>query len=219
MVPALGGYAAVVGGEAFTCGLTLGGGVRCWGQRQYGQLGDGDGGNLSTPIATPVDVTGLASGVKQIAASSRTACALTTAGGVKCWGSPAYGAVGASADLAQFASAVEAPLDVTGLTSGVSRISGGAMSYCALMDGGAIHCWGYNQNGQLGNQPQTITVNEFEPVPVQVLGVTNASAISMGWSHACAALATGGVLCWGAGTPSGSDRTGNQIVPAYVRGL
>ena len=214
----LGEYLAVVGGEAFSCGLTTDHGVKCWGNSAYGVLGN----DMPTAGATavPVDVVGLDSGVQQIAGSMRTACALTTSGGVKCWGSPAYGAVGASADLSQYNGVVPTPVDVAGLGSGVAAISGGTMSFCALMaDEGSIYCWGYNQNGQLGNQPDPITINEFEPTPVKVVGITGATVVSIGWSHACAALAGGGVKCWGSGTPSGSDFTTNQIVPTYVRGL
>jgi len=218
VVPELGNYLSVVAGEAFSCGLTTDHGVKCWGSPASGVLGD----DLATAAATavPVDVVGLDSGVRQIAASMRTMCALTTSGGVKCWGSPSYGAVGAAVDLHPYNGVVPTPVDVVGLSSGVSAISGGTMSYCALMaDDGSIYCWGYNQNGQLGNQPDPIGINEYEPIPVQVLGVTGATTVSIGWSHACAALASGGVKCWGSGTASGSDLSTNQIVPTYVRGF
>jgi hypothetical protein len=219
-VSALEGYRAVVGGYSFTCGLTLGGGVKCWGDNLYGQLGNGMGNGVSMASATPVDVVGLTSGVKQLAASSRTVCALTTAGGVKCWGSPAYGAVGASTNLSQYAGFVPSPLDVLGLTSGVAELAGGNGSFCARIEAdGSVKCWGYNQNGELGNQPATITINQFEPVPVDVVGISGTTSIAVGESHTCAAFATGGVKCWGAGTPSGSDLTTNQLVPVFVRGL
>jgi len=56
--------------------------VKCWVYNQFGQLGTGD----STIRVQPTDVVGLTSGVTQIASSSFATCALTTAGGVKCWG-------------------------------------------------------------------------------------------------------------------------------------
>ena len=218
MVPALSGYASVVGGEFYTCGLTLDHGVKCWGGPQYGELGDNLGASAAT--ATPVDVVGLTSGVKQIAGGDRTVCALTTAGGVKCWGSPAEGALGVSDDIAQFNGKVPTPMDVVGLSSGVAEIAGGAASFCALMaSDGSAYCWGYNQHGQVGNQPNPISVGEFQRLPVQVIGLTGATTIAIGANHACAAMGTGGVKCWGSGWPSGNDSGNDQLAPNYVRGL
>jgi len=84
------GVKAISSGSYFTCALTTKGAVKCWGSNTYGQLGD----NTTTDSKMPVDVYGLGKGVKAISSGSFFACALTTKGAVKCWGSNTYGQLG-----------------------------------------------------------------------------------------------------------------------------
>ncbi len=65
--------------------------VKCWGWDGYGQLGDG---GANTDMSTPVEVSGLSSGVAAVSAGYRHTCALLDTGAVKCWGSDGYGQLG-----------------------------------------------------------------------------------------------------------------------------
>jgi alpha-tubulin suppressor-like RCC1 family protein len=104
-------------------------------------------------------VTGLSSGVAAIAAGGFHTCALTTGGGVQCWGFNYYGELGNNSTTDG-----SLPVSVSGLSSGVAAIAAGANHSCALTTGGAVQCWGSNGYGQLGNDSMTNS-----SVPVSVL--------------------------------------------------
>src|SRR5881392_2648612 len=64
------GVTAIAAGDRYSCALTSGGAVRCWGSNEFGQLGDG----TNTDRATPVDVAGLPNGVRAIDARGEHTC-------------------------------------------------------------------------------------------------------------------------------------------------
>jgi alpha-tubulin suppressor-like RCC1 family protein len=82
--------AAVAAGYDFTCALMRAGNIRCWGNDEFGQLGDG----ASTQHDTPVDVQALGDKALSVAAGFYAACALTAGGEIMCWGNNLYGQLG-----------------------------------------------------------------------------------------------------------------------------
>jgi alpha-tubulin suppressor-like RCC1 family protein len=216
------GVTAISAGIAHACALTAGGGAKCWGENQGSQLGDGTSNNNSL---TPVDVFGLSTGVTAISAGQRHSCALTTGGGVKCWGFNVYGQIGdGTSGVDQMLRPI--PVDVFGLSTGVTAISLGSWHTCALTVGGGVKCWGLNEYGQLGDN-STATGRAR---PVDVVGLTSGvKAVAAGWTHTCAATTSGGVKCWGQGSRlgdyAGTDRSAvplpvdvlAPIIPAHIR--
>jgi len=206
------GVAAVAGGGFHTCALTTGGGVKCWGLNDRGQLGDGTSGvgNMST---TPVDVVGLNSGVAAVAAGLAFTCALTTVGSIKCWGWNSSGQLG---DGTITTSAT--PVDVTGLRSDIAAVAAGRHHVCVVTTAGGAKCWGQNGFGQLGDG----TDGNIRTTPVAVVGLgASVAAIAPADLHTCALTAAGRVQCWGHNVEGqlGDGTTTDSSTPVDVTGL
>ncbi len=107
---------AIAMGYSHTCAVTTTGGVKCWGYNGNGQLGD----STTTRRLTPVNVSDLSSEVSSIAAGWGHTCALTTAGGVKCWGRNQFGQLGNNSNTASLR-----PVQVEGLVDNVLSIAAG----------------------------------------------------------------------------------------------
>lgn len=202
---------AVSVGVGFSCALTRGGGVKCWGMNNSGQLGNGQKGGSQS---TPVDVVGLNSGVVAISAGAGHACALTAAGAAKCWGENLSGRLGDGTITTRLV-----PTNVVGLSSGVVAIHAGLYHSCAVTVSGAVKCWGDNRNFQVGSWDDV----SGELTPYAVPGLDHGFVdVQTGNSHTCALSASGGVKCWGS---NGAHQIGNGMVefeqrtPADVYGL
>ncbi len=192
-------------GADHTCALTDAGGVKCWGGNRLGALGNGG----TTDSASPVDVSGLSSGVRAIGAGGSHTCAVVTDRDVRCWGSNGSGQLG----IGTFGLRLT-PTKVVGLPDGTSAISAGLDHTCALNTSGAVYCWGSNARCQI-----TDCTKLGEPRPLGGTGLTSGViAISAGWYHNCALLATGGVKCWGANNAGqlGNGSTQNSGIAVAV---
>lgn len=195
-------------GAMHECVLTTSGTIACRGNNALGQLGDG----TTTYRPGHVMVAGLDEPVQAITAGSDHTCALTTAGGVKCWGANGSGQLGDGTTTRRLT-----PVAVTGLGSGIQAISAGHFHTCALTAGGAVLCWGANAEGQLGDNSQT---SRTTPVAVVGLGA-GVQAISAGGEHSCALKVGGNVECWGANALGqlGDLTHLRRLVPVPVLGL
>jgi alpha-tubulin suppressor-like RCC1 family protein len=160
------------------------GAVQCWGNNHDGQLGDGS----HADNVAPQGVSGIMARVTAITAGERHTCALTVAGGVKCWGNNHDGELGDGTKRDHLT-----PMDVQGLSSGVTAIAAGWRHTCALLAAGGVKCWGNNHDGQLGNGTE---IDSATPVDVRGLS-SGAIAIAARWRHTCALMSSGGVKCWG----------------------
>jgi alpha-tubulin suppressor-like RCC1 family protein len=202
------GVASISAGLNQACAVTTAGAVLCWGDNTYGQLGDG----TRTNRLTPVGVSGLDSGVAKVTTGLGHSCALTVAGGVKCWGRDQFGELG-NATTGQSLT----PVDVVGLQSGAVAVSVGVHHSCALTVDGAVHCWGFNFDGELGNGTSSQMTT---PTAVDGLGTGIASVVA-GYHHTCAILSGDALTCWGENDQGelGDGTTIERDRPVAVAGL
>ncbi|MBC7710730.1 MAG: Ig-like domain repeat protein [Rhizobacter sp.] len=197
--------AMLVSGGDHACSIDASGALRCWGFNSSGQLGDGSTVNR----ASPTPVVGMSTGTQYASAGAFHTCAITAAGGVRCWGQNFFGQVGDGSATARFSS-----VDVSGIATGAVAVAAANAHSCALLAGGVVKCWGYNGSGQLGTGD---TTNRLLPSLVNGLAGP-VVAISAGADQTCALLANGALQCWGAGR-LGDGTTANRSVPTTVLGL
>lgn len=183
------GAAAVDIGRGHACEVEGDGQVRCWGINTYGQVS-----GASTPVTTPLLVTGVGGDAVSIATGDRHTCAARPTG-VKCWGDNGEGQLGTGNQTAS-----SSPVTVTNLSEDVVEVTAGRSHTCVRIADGSLRCWGRN-SGALGNG----TNSSRSTTPVSPVGIASgATSVAAGDFHTCAAV-SGAVKCWGA---NGSFQTG-----------
>jgi len=246
------GVAQISAGGFHTCALLMNGGVLCWGRNSEGELGinntsppgtstvtvpvvagsDNLGNNVPSGLLSATYIAS-AIGVGQQGLTQMGGfhtCGIDSTGMAVCWGWNLNGQVSGSGSGGLFDNAFPAniPLaiqypwasDFT-IPPPVLKMATGAFHSCILRSTGIL-CWGFNQNGELGNGTfggDTYTV---------VSGTAGATDVAAGGSHTCAVLtgAAGAgspsrVACWGyngfgevTGTPTSNNFSTIQILSA-----
>ena len=173
-------------GSRHTCALTSAGAVKCWGNNEEGQLGDGSTVNRQSPVV----VSGLTSGVQAVSAGGDFTCALTGNGAVHCWGANDQAQLGDGTTTRRLT-----PVAVSGLSSGAQAVSTNGAHSCALTGSGNAKCWGRNWVGQLGDG---VGLERWTPVSVSTGHLAGTiREIRTGSEHTCVVTTAGGAKCWG----------------------
>jgi alpha-tubulin suppressor-like RCC1 family protein len=224
--------------EAFACARMKDGSVRCWGANDAGQLGDGTvtDRHEAVRVAAATPFTAVATGAHH-------ACAITADGDVYCWGANDAGQAGGASDAPRVPRLTPGRVDV-----GHARaLALGARHSCALLEGGAVRCWGADQAGQVTGASAatgaTVIAAAADATCIidaerraacwgtvpgrlstsygRIEGLADVTSIAVGPLHACAARAWGGVACWGSGAEGqlGNGALADQGTPVEVSGL
>ena len=196
-----------------SCALLSNGQINCWGQNtaddplglghSTGHIGDG-----ANEMGTHLPSIDLGDGLKSklLAVGGRHRCGIFGNGRVKCWGSNYGGQLGQghTGNLGDAPNEMGDDLPFVDLGTGRSAksLSLGSVFSCALLDNNGVKCWGYNDEGQLG---QGNTQNKGDDsgemgdsLPNINLGVGRfAKDISAGDDHVCALLDNNKIKCWG----------------------
>jgi alpha-tubulin suppressor-like RCC1 family protein len=192
VVPGIAGVTRAAAGDLHTCALSNGQ-IKCWGNGQYGQLGNG-----ATPYIEPTPAVFAAGATAtDVGGSGSATCALLANTDVVCSGSNdglRLGGPGPSTSTpVRVPTAIDpdAGAEAGAPPLGATKLSVSPYHACVIRAGGVVTCWGYNGNGECGSSGpnQTAAVDVALPSP--------AVEIAAGSGHTCAILQDGSLQCWG----------------------
>jgi alpha-tubulin suppressor-like RCC1 family protein len=180
--------------DTVTCVVVGSGTVRCFGLGEHGGIGLADHeidiGDDEPASAAPL--LAFDQPVKDVAVGELTTCVLFQTGDVRCWG---YGFDG------QLGTGTTEISNDWGTTKNV-RLGGKAVAItgtgrhtCALLDDGALRCWGANASGELGYGGTDARATPDVEGDVELPGsVIDVSAVN---DATCAVTEDGSLYCWG----------------------
>jgi alpha-tubulin suppressor-like RCC1 family protein len=169
------------------CARVADGGLWCWGNNFWGDVGDGKTHEFPD---SPMKVATL-TGVAGVAAGGNHTCALVGCSrALWCWGNNGDGQLGTGANGV----AKPSPVVASAFGDGVAEVATGFWHTCARRQDGTLWCWGYNYDGEVGID--TMGNRQASPVQVSELGVSVRQVAAGRW-HTCARRSDGTLWCWG----------------------
>ncbi|TVQ87753.1 MAG: hypothetical protein EA397_17835 [Deltaproteobacteria bacterium] len=214
-------------GRQHSCGIRYDGTLWCWGEGEYGRLGN----NSTTSSPVPVQVLAADGGAgwsdwTTVSAGGFHTCGRRTNGTLWCWGHwRVVGDGSADGERATPSQVLQSGASIGGATwSDWTLVSAGSDHTCGLRANGTLWCWGYGSDGRRGDGSTV----EDRATPAQVLQ-TGASVGGAAWSdwtavsagawHTCGLRADGTLWCWGDGDNGqrgDGTRSDRRTTPAQV---
>ena len=198
-------FTDISAGNDYSMALSTAGDLYTWGDNSNGQLGDNttNGKNVPTLITVPgVKFTDIATGYAH-------SMALSTAGDLYTWGWNANGQLGDNTNVDKH---VPTLITVPGVK--FSDIGAGSHHSMALSIAGDLYTWGWNGNGQLGDNT---TNGKKVPTLITVPGV-KFTDISAGNDYSMALSTAGDLYTWGDNSNGqlGDGSTNGRLIPVIV---
>ena len=192
-------FASISAGRDFTCGVTLDQAAYCWGSGATGQLaqivpercGPGQEMCARQPLRIPtLQATAIAAG-------TRHACAIDTAGTAYCWGFNFLGETGST----EYGTIMFVPRRQEASVVFVAIGAGESFS-CARTADGRVYCWGSANRGEIGRAGAACSsvygISNFcSPTPASINATATFTKLAVGNSHSCGVTSSGSVFCWG----------------------
>jgi alpha-tubulin suppressor-like RCC1 family protein len=196
-------WKSVACGRSHTAAIKTDGSLWVWGRGASGELGN----FANTTRSTPVTTFAGGNNWKQVSCGYHHTAAIKTDGTLWCWGDGGDGRLGDG-------TGTNRNTPVTTSTGGTNwkQVSCGRNHTAAIKTDGTLWGWGYNANGQLGDNSVT---NRFVPV-VTSAGGTTWKQVSGGNNHTAAIKTDGSLWLWGqsnAGQLGTNDLTPDRRTP------
>jgi alpha-tubulin suppressor-like RCC1 family protein len=177
-------------GEASVCALASGG-MYCWGENQFRELG------TETPqVGSPFQAPQLQQGFVELArgVASQFYCGIDANRAAACWGRDGFGQLGRGQVVGSQGSSAPVAGGIAWAEINTNRLSA-----CGVSLTGVGYCWGSNQRGEVGRAvvPIGTDPSSSTSTPGVVDGGFTWRSVVAGWLHACGITTAGDAYCWG----------------------
>jgi len=154
-----------------------------------------------------------------VAANGNFTCSRLSTGQLKCWGQNNYGQLGLG-DVESRLTPAQSGVVALGANRYPVQIAAGHFHACAVLDNGALKCWGMNLYGEIGLGRAERAIGDLSNEMGDNLASVNLGnnsgirQLALGYAHSCALFNDGNMKCWG-------DNSEGQLGlgDAYPRGL
>lgn len=204
-VPGLSQVSYLAAGGNQTCVVTREGKVLCWGENGAGQVEPGP--NAKPYVSSPSVVAQVKDALTVTTYAANT-CATLNDQSLVCWGGDTH--------LQRGGRGGEKPTSIAGVKN-VQQVGIGYDYVCAVHGQGAVSCWGWNHNGQLGLKTERLMTG----TPQALSGMNGVTRLVSSNSHSCSRAKEGTVSCWGAHAYGklGDGIEAAKDAPVLVKGL
>ena len=192
------------------CQVAPSGQVKCWGDNTSGDLGLGDTTARGSSLAQMgSNLPNLQLGTGRYAKAVVGTCAILDNDTLKCWGDNGSGRLGLGDTAARGDSAGEMGDSLPAISLGTGRTArayGSGSTYgCAVVDNGAVKCWGSGASGQLGNGSTANVGSAAGQMGNSLVAVNLGTGrtgltVNGGYLGTCALMDNHQIKCWGTNT-------------------